>query len=188
MFLFLANYEDVQSKMRQEVEEVIGDETPTVEHKQSCHYVNAFISETLRFRTVSPLGVIHKTMVDASLNGHPVKKDTFIHLHQVGVLMDEKHWDEPQVFKPERFINADGHHDTRMAAFIAFGLGRRACVGQKLALADLFLIVVRLLQQTKGMLIRLPGGPGSADLSGDANQNPEFLPHKYKIVIMPANE
>ena len=67
MLLLLANYPLIQTKLRQEIENVIGDRTP--EHRDiiECHYVNAFISETLRFRPVLPFGVPHKTVHDIEI-------------------------------------------------------------------------------------------------------------------------
>ncbi len=35
---------DIQIKLLEEVENVVGDRSPTHEDKQNCHYVNAFIA------------------------------------------------------------------------------------------------------------------------------------------------
>ena len=49
---------------------------------------------------------------------------------------------DPFSFKPERFLDSNGFYLTsRHPGFIPFGLGRRVCLGERLALADLFLIV-----------------------------------------------
>ena len=63
----MANNTEIQAKLRKEVEDNIGDRLATHEDKKSCHYVNAFIAETLRFRGVAPLGVPHRAMVDYKL-------------------------------------------------------------------------------------------------------------------------
>ena len=67
ILLLMANYTDMQMKMRREVEEVIGDRMATHEDKNHCHYINAFIGETLRFRSVAPLAVGHKAFVNYKL-------------------------------------------------------------------------------------------------------------------------
>lgn len=48
--LLMANYPEMQQRMREEVADEIGDRIPLQEDKNKCHYVAAFIAETLRFR------------------------------------------------------------------------------------------------------------------------------------------
>ena len=43
-------------KLRKQVKEQIGDRIPTHDDKTRCHYVMAFISETLRHSSVLPIG------------------------------------------------------------------------------------------------------------------------------------
>ena len=46
-------YPKTQQKLRQEIESEIGDRIPEYEDRNRCHYVMAFIGETLRFRNVN---------------------------------------------------------------------------------------------------------------------------------------
>ena len=60
-------------------------------------------------------------------------------------------FDDPNTFKPERFLEQNGKYvSSRPNGFIPFSLGKRACLGKRLALTDLFFIVVNLLQKTSG--------------------------------------
>ena len=63
----MANYPSMQKRMRNEVEEQIGDRIPVQNDKQNCHYINAFISETLRHRIILPLSVPRKTICDVEI-------------------------------------------------------------------------------------------------------------------------
>ena len=67
ILLLMANYPEMQTKMRKEIEEQIGDRIPVQNDKQNCHYVNAFISETLRHRIIAPMGVGHKAICDVEI-------------------------------------------------------------------------------------------------------------------------
>jgi cytochrome P450 len=67
IILLMANNIEMQKKMREEVERVIGDRMPTHEDKLRCVYVLAFIHECFRYRPVAPLGVLHRAMCDAKL-------------------------------------------------------------------------------------------------------------------------
>jgi cytochrome P450 len=67
IILFMANYPEMQNKMREEIESVIGDRMPVQEDRNNCHYVNAFISETMRYRSIIPMGVVHKNVVQSKI-------------------------------------------------------------------------------------------------------------------------
>ena len=67
ILLFMANYSEMQRRMRKEVDEQIGDRIPEQNDKQNCHFINAFISECLRHRIIVPMGVPHKTICDVEI-------------------------------------------------------------------------------------------------------------------------
>ena len=64
IILLMANNTDMQKNMRSEVEDIIGDRIAVHEDIAKCHYVNAFIAETLRLRAVVPLSVPHRALCD----------------------------------------------------------------------------------------------------------------------------
>jgi len=57
---------------------------------------------------------------------------------------DENVYPDPFTFKPERFLNVDGslNDDNRI---LAYGFGRRICVGRSVASSMLWLIIVSFL-------------------------------------------
>jgi len=67
IILLIANDMKMQLKLRQEINDIIGDRMATHEDKKQCHFVNAFIAEALRYRGVAPIGVPHKALVNYKL-------------------------------------------------------------------------------------------------------------------------
>ena len=60
------------------------------------------------------------------------------------ILNDPATYPEPDVFKPERFLNTDGSlRDDPMLTF-AFGYGKRICPGKQVADATLFMSIASL--------------------------------------------
>jgi len=60
------------------------------------------------------------------------------------ILNDPATYPEPDVFKPERFLNTDGSlRDDPMLTF-AFGYGKRICPGKHVADATLFMSIASL--------------------------------------------
>ena len=60
-------YSEVLQKLRQEIESEIGDRIPTHEDRDKCHYVQAVITESLRFRNIAPTGLNHKAIVRSKI-------------------------------------------------------------------------------------------------------------------------
>ena len=126
---------------------------------------------------------LHNAVVDSTIGGHAIKKGTQVNMNQHAILNDPRHWGKPEEFRPERFLDKKGKHNSRVPAFV--WIGRRACLGEKLAVADLVFITCRLLQATRGYTIALPGGPGSVCLDGDPKYAGGLVSDKYKIVLQP---
>ena len=171
----------MQRKMRDEIyKNIVEDDIPNLSHRPNCSYTTAFIAECMRYRYIVPSGVPHKATVDMEIGGHLIKKDTAI-VAMLGLgMLDKDTWKDPDVFRPERFLDEKGRFITKPnALYIPFSAGRRSCPGEKLALADLFFVVSRFLQKTKGYEFVLPGGPGSVDIKGDIMQTGAWTPHAY---------
>ena len=97
---------------------------------------------------------------------------------QSAIMKDQKYWSNPDQFIPERFLSNGKYITTRPSAFIPFGVGRRVCLGEKLAIADLFLVLVRFIQKTNEYDITLHSHNGlDVDPKGALN----FDPKKYEI-------
>ncbi|CAG2111856.1 unnamed protein product, partial [Medioppia subpectinata] len=136
ILLLMANNTEMQIQMRDEIESVIGDRVATNEDKNQCHFVNAFIAETLRYRVVAPF------------DKYKIKNITMVFGNLLAIHMDPNLWPNPEVFDPKRFLTSDGKFRSNTAGYNPFGIGHRVCIGEKLALADLFFITVRLLKST----------------------------------------
>ena len=117
------------------------------------------------------------------LDEYKIPKNTIVFLHADKIMHKTDVFDDPETFKPERFLDSNGNYiSTRHPGFIIFGMGRRSCPGEKLALAHLFLIMVNLLQSTIGYEFVLPNGPGSVSLEHEPI-SPLCLPFDFSISL-----
>lgn len=57
--------------------------------------------------------------------GLVINKGTTIFISITGLHYDPAHFDEPNVFRPERFSRNDTHSN----AYMPFGIGQRSCIG-----------------------------------------------------------
>ncbi|XP_077862993.1 cytochrome P450 1A5-like [Saccoglossus kowalevskii] len=145
---YLTYYPDVQSKVQREIDDVIGDDRlPLLSDKGKLPYCEAVIHELLRIRTVVPFAIPHTTTVDTSVGGYAIPKDTWIWCNLWNVHMNEKHWDKPEEFRPERFLDSDRAMLPKLDGYMPFSGGRRVCMGEALAKNELFLLFISIFQQ-----------------------------------------
>jgi cytochrome P450 len=61
------------------------------------------------------------------------------------ILHDPEVYPDPEVFKPERFLNEDGSLREDPAMSLVFGIGKRVCPGRHLVDATLFIVASSVL-------------------------------------------
>ena len=180
MILLFNNYPDVQAKVHEELDEVIGPKRlPCLNDKKNLPYLEATIAEALRLRPVAPLGVPHKALVDTTLNGYNIPKDTTLILNIWAMHHDPKHWRNPSQFDPNRFLDKNKNVlNLSTMSYLPFSAGRRVCLGELLAKVELFLFVAQLMHQFK---IENPPGYPLPSLEGDIGMG--LKPKPYKVCI-----
>ena len=145
-FLFMAEHPEIQEKCFKEINDVVGDKYIDYVDRIKLPYVEATIFESQRLANVAPLAVQHSTTKDTTFLGYHIPKNTIVLPNVYSALMDPKHWDEPNKFNPERFIDSKGKvvkHDSQMP----FGIGPRMCLGEPLARMELFLVFANMIQK-----------------------------------------
>ena len=147
---FLAKYPSMQDKLLVEVDSVLpNNQLPSPLHLPRLPHTEAFIHETLRISSSTPFGNFHSVLEDKEIAGYHIPKGTLVIGNLYAVNNDPEVWQSPHLFQPERFITQDGKFSTGDNPVIAFGTGQRSCVGEGFARSQLFLFVVRILQNFK---------------------------------------
>ncbi|XP_045690722.1 cytochrome P450 2D14 [Phyllostomus hastatus] len=145
--LFMITHPDVQRRVQQEIDEVIGQvRQPEMGDQARMPFTMAVVHEVQRFGDIIPLGLPHKTSRDIEVQGFLIPKGTMLITNLSSVLKDEAAWKQPSRFCPENFLDAQGRF-VKQAAFMPFSAGRRLCLGEPLARMELFLFFTCLLQR-----------------------------------------
>uniref|UniRef100_A0A8D0C8T2 Cytochrome P450 n=1 Tax=Salvator merianae TaxID=96440 RepID=A0A8D0C8T2_SALMN len=144
--LYMVLHSNVQSKVQEEIDKVIGkNRPPKMEDQAKMPYTRAVIHEIQRVGDIVPLGLPHMTYRDTEVQGFFIPKGTTIVPNLSSVLKDEAMWEKPHHFHPEHFLDDKGQF-AKQTGFMPFSAGRRACPGEQLARTELFLFFSRLLQ------------------------------------------
>ncbi|XP_067625773.1 probable cytochrome P450 304a1 [Eurosta solidaginis] len=162
---YLLLYPDVMKRMQLEIDEVVGrGRLPTLEDRKSLHYTEAAIRECLRIETLVPSDVPHKTLEDTELLGYKIPKDTVVIASLYAYHGDVRVWGDPESFRPERFLDDNGHLSLKKDVSFPFGAGKRVCAGETFARNMLFLLVTSLCQNFNFVL-------GPEDVLPDLSKN-----------------
>ncbi|KAM3931029.1 cytochrome P450 2K4-like [Leptodactylus fuscus] len=144
--LFMIQNPEIQKRVHNEIEKVIGLATPRIDHRKDMPYTNAVIHETQRLANILPVDLPRETTRDVVFQGYDLPKGTYIIPLLESVLHDSTQFEKPKSFYPEHFLDSQGQFVKR-AAFMPFSAGRRVCAGETLAKMELFLFFTTLMQK-----------------------------------------
>ncbi|TNE85265.1 MAG: cytochrome P450 [Deltaproteobacteria bacterium] len=147
IFHTLATQPEWREKVEAEIDAAEGfDELPVLER---------VIQETLRL--YPPVWIVTRRIEDdVVIDGIEVKKGTLILVSIFTIHRNPKYWDDPDRFDPDRFL-PERTKDHVKGQYLPFGMGKRACVGSRMAMLELKTIVATLLRE-----VRFDLAPGSA--------------------------
>ncbi|KAJ7366948.1 cytochrome P450 [Mycena albidolilacea] len=144
-FLAMALHPDIQKKAQIEIEASTGaHRLPEFEDRPSMPFVEALYREVMRWKPPVPLGVAHATSEDDIYNGYFIPKGATVISNIWAMTHDEAIYFEPDRFNPDRFFTADGKLNSDDTV-LAFGFGRRSCVGRHNADAIVWAAIVSVL-------------------------------------------
>ena len=181
--LYMIAYPDIQAKIHAELDRVIdADRKISFKDRSKLPFTEACIHEIFRHSSSTAFPPInYATTTDANLKGYFVPKNTPLIVNYYGLTRDERYWQEPETFKPDRFLDEDGKlQNNLLDKFYPFGVGSRRCIGEYLGRMEIFLFFTNLLRKSKfegvaGDLLSF-----EADLPG-----PFISPKEYRVIVKP---
>ncbi|GLJ48373.1 hypothetical protein SUGI_1021250 [Cryptomeria japonica] len=142
----------VMKKLQEEIDFIVKeDDKVTSSHIGSMEYLHCVVKETMRLYPIAPLLIPHESTEDCVVKGPhhdyfiPTKTRLIINAWAIG--RDPKVWEDPLEFRPERFVgkNLDMIRDPELST-IPFGAGRRSCPGASMAIANMEIAILYLVQ------------------------------------------
>ncbi|EAY31961.1 cytochrome P450, putative [Microscilla marina ATCC 23134] len=132
----------VEAKLREELEQQLGNQKPDIAALGKLPYMMQVIYEALRL--YPPAWLFSRSNVEEEeVEGCLIKKNGNIFISTYMLHRNPKYWDNPEEFKPERFADVD---ITKLKSYIPFGFGPRRCIGERFGMMEIQLILIMLLQ------------------------------------------
>ncbi|KAI0673275.1 cytochrome P450 [Trametes maxima] len=139
--LTMAKFPDVQKRAQAAVDGLLrGKRLPTMADRPSLPYVDAVLSEVLRWVSIAPV-IAREVTEDDHYKDFLIPKGATIMANNWAISRDEAIFPNPETFDPSRFLDASGsalRTDVLRPMQFAFGFGHRTCPGRYLADALLF--------------------------------------------------
>lgn len=180
----LVEFPEVQERLYREITDKIGNQRlPSMADKTSLMYLEAFYLEVLRYCIITIMTGLHATTRDLTFRGFTIPKHAMIMPDINSVFTDPNVWEDPENFRVEHFLNADGSLRKR-DEMIAFFIGKRNCIGESLARMELLLFIGTLVQRYR---LESPPNETLTVKHVDGVFGLAHSPKRYKIVAKPRN-
>uniref|UniRef100_A0A4W6G5S9 Cytochrome P450 1A n=1 Tax=Lates calcarifer TaxID=8187 RepID=A0A4W6G5S9_LATCA len=140
--MYLVAYPEMQERLYQELKDKVGlDRTPLLSDRSNLPFLEAFILEIL------PAFI------------HFPRPNCFTYLIFSFSALHSELWKDPSSFNPDRFLSPDGTELNKLEGekVMAFGMGKRRCIGEVIARNEVFLFLAIIIQKLH--FHKMPGEP-----------------------------
>ncbi|KAF2195947.1 cytochrome P450 [Delitschia confertaspora ATCC 74209] len=177
-------YPDWVARAREELDAVCGynaERLPGFDDRSQLPYITAVVKEIFRWRPVlTEIGVPTTLTRDDEFEGYRFPAGTVFVWNAWSIALDEREYEQPERFMPERFLNED--LEKPLKGHWGFGDGRRVCVGWQVGDSNVWLAFARLLYCFD--MKEVPGHPvDTMNISQMGWKNPPF-----KVDIKPRSQ
>uniref|UniRef100_A0A671Y0I2 Cytochrome P450, family 20, subfamily A, polypeptide 1 n=1 Tax=Sparus aurata TaxID=8175 RepID=A0A671Y0I2_SPAAU len=141
---FLSTSEDVQDKLYQELDEVLGSDPVTLDKIPQLKYCQQVLNETVRTAKLTPVAA-RLQEVEGKVDQHVIPKETLV-IYALGVvLQDSDTWSAPYRFDPDRF-----EEESVRKSFCLLGFsGNQTCPELRFAYTIATVLLSTLVRQLK---------------------------------------
>jgi trans-cinnamate 4-monooxygenase len=181
----LVNNPEMQTRVRDELNQVLGEGNLITEpdtYNNKLPYLSAIVKEVMRLHMAIPLLVPHMNLHQAKLAGYDIPAESKILVNAWWIANNPKHWDQPEKFMPERFLDGKIEASGNDFRLLPFGSGRRSCPGIIIAMPLLAIVLGRLVQSFE---LLPPPGVKKVDVSEKGGQFSLHIATHSTVVVKP---
>ncbi|XP_023282693.1 cytochrome P450 20A1 [Seriola lalandi dorsalis] len=141
---FLSTSEEVQDKLYQELEDVLGSDPVSLDKIPQLRYCQQVLNETVRTAKLTPVAA-RLQEVEGKVDQHVIPKETLV-IYALGVvLQDSDTWSTPYRFDPDRF-----EEESARKSFCLLGFsGNQTCPELRFAYTVATVLLSTLVRQLK---------------------------------------
>jgi len=145
-FYLLAKHRDVEQRLLDEVDQVVGDRPVTMADLANMPYTEMVVKESLRLHPPAYVLFAREALEDIVIGGQRIEKGGWVYMYPYVMHRDPALFENPLAFDPERF-SPERIGSIPKNAYIPFGLGPHVCIGQRFAMIEFMLAVPTILRR-----------------------------------------
>ncbi|XP_043485630.1 cytochrome P450 4c3-like [Polistes fuscatus] len=134
---------EYQQRILDEYDEIVGSNEITLEKLNKLIFLDACIKESWRLYPVAPL-IARLIKSPVEILGNKIPQGATLLINSYLLHRDKRHFPEPHVYKPERFLPWNPRPPSY--AFIPFSAGSRNCIGWKFATVVVKVFILSILK------------------------------------------
>ncbi|MFB2919094.1 MULTISPECIES: cytochrome P450 [Aerosakkonema] len=144
-WMLLSQNPEVRSKLQAELKEVLDSRSATVADLPKLRYTEMIIKEAMRLYPPVPIMTREATQ-DCEIGGYEVPAGCQVMMSQWVMHRNPRYFEDPEVFKPERWAN-DLEKQLPRGVYFPFGDGPRTCIGKGFAMMEAVLLLATIAQK-----------------------------------------
>jgi cytochrome P450 len=130
------------------VDEVLGQGPLEPQHLEKLVYTRAVIDEAA-IRLYPPAPYMSRTAINDDRIGEvEIPADSMLAIAPYVLHRHKRLWDEPDVFRPERFLPENRGRIDRFA-YLPFGAGPRVCIGASFSLQEAVIVLATIARTVR---------------------------------------
>lgn len=143
---------EAEQKFHDELDTVLAGRTPTFSDLPQLKYTEQIAKESMRLYPPA-FGVGRQAIEECEIGGFRIPAKAQIFAFQWVTQRDERYFEDPNEFKPERWTE-DFANNMPKYAYFPFGGGPRACIGNTFAMMEIVLVMATIGQKYRLRLVK----------------------------------
>lgn len=139
--------ERVRTRLEREVDEILGDEPFEPQHLERLVYTRAVLDEAMRLYPPAPF-LSRAAIQDDRIGKLDITSGTVVTVAPYVLHRHRTLWDEPDAFRPERFLPEEKAQIDRFA-YLPFGAGPRVCIGASFAIQEAIIVLASIVRAVR---------------------------------------
>ncbi len=150
-WMLLSQHPEADAALAAELRDVLAGRAPTFADLPRLGYTQAVVEESLRL--YPPAWVVgRQATAPVTIGGHAMPAGTTVFISPWVLHRDARFFDEPDAFRPGRWLDAETRSRLPRYAYIPFGGGPRVCIGNGFAMTEATLLLACLARRFRPTL------------------------------------
>lgn len=144
IWLLLAQHAEVEQKLHSELENVLGGRAAVAQDISGLTFTDCIVKEAMRLFPPA-WALVRTAMTDIDVGGYTIPAGSSVVMSQWVMHRDPRFYEEPELFRPERWLD-DRSKSLPRFAYFPFGGGPRICIGASFAMTEAVLVLATIAQ------------------------------------------